>query len=51
MSMFAFLVVSIILSGLTLFFCGVGYILLGLPLLYAMTGSMYQLAIRHAPRG
>lgn len=49
-SMFAFLMVSIILSGLTIFLCGVGYLLLGLPLLYAMTGSMYQLAIRNAPR-
>lgn len=49
-SMFGFVLVAGILAGLTVFLFCVGYPLLGLPLLYAMFGSMHQLAIRNAVR-
>lgn len=49
-SMMGFTMVSGILAGLTVLACGIGYVLLGLPILYSMLGAMYQLVIRNAPR-
>jgi hypothetical protein len=48
--MLGFLIVGSLLSGLSILLLCVGYLVVGVPLFLVMSGSMYQLAIRNAPR-
>jgi hypothetical protein len=48
--MLGFLIVGSLLSLLSILLLCVGYLVVGLPLFLVMSGAMYQLAIRNAPR-
>lgn len=50
LSMSTLVLATMAVSHATILLCGIGYLLIGIPLLFAMLGATYRLAIRNAPR-